>query len=83
MILITVCWEALTFELQALHGDLVDVGGGTHVVLPDFGVDAQVSDMENQKRELLLLSGLLQRQQHLAEETDSDNQKATVLEEQP
>lgn len=54
-----------TFELRTLYADLSDVGGGTHVVLPDFGVDAQVRHLEDQEGLLLLL---LQGQQHLEEE---------------
>lgn len=61
----------LTVELQALHSDLVDVRRGTHVIFPDFGVDAQVSDMKDQERGFLLLSGLLQGQQNLEEETEN------------
>lgn len=61
-------WEPLTFELQTLHADLFDVRRGAHVILPDFGVDAQMSNMKDQERWLLLLSGLLQGQQRLEEE---------------
>lgn len=46
---------SLTFELQTLDTDLSDVGGGTGVVLPDFGVDAQVRCLEDQEWSLLLL----------------------------
>lgn len=57
--------ECLTFELQTLHGDLFDVCGGTHVKLPDFDINAQMSNMKDQERKLLLLSELLQGQQGL------------------
>lgn len=55
----------LTFELQTLHCDLFDICRGTHVKLPDFDVNAQMADMEDQKRKFLLLSELLQGQQGL------------------
>lgn len=54
-----------TFELRTLYANLSDVGGGTRVVLPDFGVNAQVRHLEDQEGLLLLL---LQGQQHLEEE---------------
>lgn len=57
--------ECLTFELQTLHGDLFDVCCSTHVKLPDFDVNAQMGNMEDQKRKFLLLSELLQGQQGL------------------
>lgn len=60
--------ERLTFELQTLHGDLSDVGGGTQVKLPDSDVDAQLSEVKEQERFLLLLPELLQGQQGLGEE---------------
>lgn len=53
---------SLTFELQTLHTNLSDVGGCTGVILPDFGVNAQVRRLEDQEGILLLL---LQCQQHL------------------
>lgn len=49
-------WEQLTFKLQSLHCDLFDVCSSTHVKLPDFGVNAQVTNMKHQERECLLLS---------------------------
>lgn len=58
----------LTFELQALHGDLFDVGCGTQVKLPDFDINAQMSHMKDQKRGFLLLPELLQGQRGLWEE---------------
>lgn len=42
--------SGLTSKLQALHGDLVDVHGSTHVILPDFCVNAQVSNVKEQER---------------------------------
>lgn len=57
--------ECLTFELQTLHGDLFDVCRGTQVKLPDFDIDAQLSNMKEQKRGLHLLSELLQGQRGL------------------
>lgn len=58
----------MTFELQALHGDLFDEGCGAHVVLPDFRTDAQVEEKEDQERRLLLY-GLLKGQHHLKQGT--------------
>lgn len=55
----------LTFELQTLHGDLFDVGCGTQVELPDFDINAQMSNMKDQKGGFLLLPELLQGQQGL------------------
>lgn len=52
--------ERLTFELQAPHGDLSDVGGGTQVKPPDSDFDAQLGEVEEQERFLLLLPELLQ-----------------------
>lgn len=60
--------ECLTFELQTLHGDLFDVRCGTHVKLPDFDVNAQMGNTEDQKRKFLLLFEFLQGQQGLSEE---------------
>lgn len=50
----------LTFELMAFHGDLADVCCGAYVILPDFSVDAQVSNVKGQEGQLPLLYGLLQ-----------------------
>lgn len=42
--------RAMTFELQALHGDFLDERRGTHVKLPDFSIDTQVTEQEDQER---------------------------------
>lgn len=60
-----------TFELQTLHAYLFDIHRGTHIVLPDLGVNAQMSNMKDQERCLLLNLWLFQGQQHLEEEAEN------------
>lgn len=51
---------SLTFELQALHGDFPNVYGGTRVVPPDFGIDAQLSNVKHQEGGVLLVFGFFE-----------------------
>lgn len=67
---------SLTFELQASHGDLSDVGGGLQIVLPDLSVDSQLVQLEDHEGRLLLVDLLLEGEQHLKTE-DLDPEQIT------